>query len=86
MSGMSDDQIAQVFGALGRIEQKVDGLGQTFTTHVADDQRIHKALFERIEPLQASMNKQKGALTILGAAGSIIGAGAGYLVERFLRS
>jgi hypothetical protein len=82
---LSDDQVAQIFGSLGRIEQKIDGQTDAFKTHVEDDKRVAKALFERLEPLQANMNRQKGALTVLGMTGSMLGAGIGYLVERFLR-
>jgi hypothetical protein len=82
---MDNEQVERIFGSLGRIEAKVDGLSANLTTHTEDDKRIAKALFDRIEPLQASANKQKGALTVLGMAGSMLGAGVGYLVERFLR-
>lgn len=81
--GMSPDQIARVFESLGRIEQKIDGHVDTVNAHVAHDEVVQKALFERIEALQLAGAKQKGALTVLGALASMLGAGVGYLLERF---
>ncbi len=81
--GMNADQIALVFGALGRIEQKIDSAAGSLVQHVADDKVVAKALFERIEVLQLSHAKQKGALTVLGTVGSMLGAGVGYLIERW---
>jgi hypothetical protein len=81
--GMNSDQIAQVFGSLARIEQKIDSAATSLTQHVADDKEVAKALFGRIEILQLSHAKQKGALTVLGTVGSMLGAGVGYLIERW---
>lgn len=81
--GMSPEQIERVFGALSRIETKIDLHVGTVKDHIDHDEKVQKALFERIEGLQASANKQKGALTVLGAVGSMLGAGLGYLAEKF---
>lgn len=80
--GMNPEQIERVFGALARIEQKIDGHVGTVTAHIDHDEKVQKALFERIETLQLASAKQKGALTVLGALGSMLGAGVGYLIER----
>jgi hypothetical protein len=81
--GMNPEQIERVFGALARIEQKIDSHVDTVAAHVAHDETVQKALFERVETLQFAQAKQKGALTVLGAVGSALGAGAGYLIERW---
>jgi len=75
--GMNSDQIAQVFGALGRIEQKIDSHTQWMTKHVADDALMAKD----IESLKLSHARQKGFMTALAGVGSVIGAGIGYLAE-----
>jgi hypothetical protein len=71
---------------LGRIEQKIDGHVTSFAQHVADDQRIAKALFERIEPLQLEQARQKGAArvwSLVGAAGgAILGIVGSYVSNR----
>lgn len=81
---MSDEILMDIQRALGRIEAKTDVYASSLTQHVADDKVVAKALFERIETLQLASAKQKGALTVLGALGSMIGAGVGYLLERFI--
>lgn len=81
---LSDDQIGLIFSSLGRIEQKIDGHIGVVSAHVEHDEKVQKALFERVEFLQLSHAKQKGALTVLGAVGSMLGAGVGYLIERFI--
>jgi hypothetical protein len=86
---MSDDQIAQIFGALGRIEQKIDGHVGTVAAHVDHDEKVQKALFERVEALQLAGAKQRGAAKVwsavsVGAAG-ILGAAVGPVIEYFTR-
>ena len=83
--GMSPDQIAQVFGALGRIESKIDGNSDTLKDHIKHDEEVTRALFGRIETLQLGQAKQKGFLTALTSVGSVLGAGIGYFVERMIR-
>ena len=83
MSGLTDEQVERVFGSLARIETKIDIAAGSLVQHVADDKVVAKALFERIEVLQLSHAKQKGALTVLGTVGSMLGAGIGYLIERW---
>lgn len=80
--GMSPDQIERVFGSLSRIEQKIDDGRATLAQHVADDKTIQHALFERVEALQASANRQKGVMSTLAAVGTALGAGLGWLIER----
>jgi hypothetical protein len=80
---MNPDQIERVFGALSRIETKIDTAASSLQQHVADDKEVAKALFGRIETLQLSHARQKGALTVLGTVGSMLGAGVGYLIERW---
>jgi hypothetical protein len=79
---MSDDALLEIQRSLGRIEQKIDGHSQTLAQHTADDKVVQRALFERIETLQLGVAKQKGFMTALASVGSVLGAGAGYLIER----
>jgi len=79
---MSDD-IGYIREMLGRIDSKLDGLATTVTAHAAHDETVQKALFERVEALQLSHAKQKGAIAMLGTVGSMLGAGVGYLIERW---
>lgn len=65
---------------LGRIEQKVDGNLQWMTKHVADDAKVADAVIA----LQVSHAKQRGFMSALGVVGSVLGAGIGYLVERWV--
>ena len=83
---MSDEQIAQVFGSLGRIEQKIDGHVDTVASHVAQDEKFQKYIFEAVQALQISHAKQKGAArvwTLVGTGvGSIVGTAFAYLLKR----
>lgn len=82
---MSDDVLLEISRSLGRIEQKIDNNAAALIQHVADDKVVSKALFERIEKLQLGAASHKGALAVLGALGSTLGAGIGYLIERIVR-
>ena len=82
---MSDEILFEMNRTLGRIEEGIKNNALALTNHIADDKATSKFLFERLETMQASANKQKGALTVLGALGSMLGAGIGYLAERFIR-
>ena len=84
MDGMNSEQIERVFGALGRIEQKIDSAATAVITHAAHDETVQRALFERIEKLQLSHARQKGFFSALAAAGSAIGAGLGYVIQRWM--
>ena len=79
---MTDDQIGKVFESLGRIEQKIDSHIDTVANHVAHDEMVQKALFERVETLQLAHAKQKGAIKMIGMVGSAVGAGIGYVAEK----
>ena len=79
---MTDDQIGKVFESLGRIEQKIDSHIDTVVNHVAHDEMVQKALFERVETLQLAHAKQKGAIKMIGMVGSAVGAGIGYVAEK----
>lgn len=83
-SGMNPDQIERVFGALGRIEAKIDSAAAAVVTHAAHDETVQRALFERIELLQLAHAKQKGAITVIAAVGSAVAGAVGYIAERFL--
>jgi len=82
--GMSSEQIERVFGSLARIEQKIDSNAETLRNHVGDDQRVQKALFERLETLAAGVNRQKGYMTAIGAVSGGVVAALGYLADRLL--
>jgi hemoglobin-like flavoprotein len=79
---MTDDQIAQVFGSLGRIEQKIDSSTIALKEHAEHDTLVQKELFVRVEALQLSHANQKGAAKawgmVYGALGAILGAVASY--------
>jgi hypothetical protein len=79
---VSDEVLLEMSRTLGRIEAKIDGTTATLTQHVEHDEKVTKALFERIEGLQLGAARQKGALKVLGVVGSALGAGVGYLIER----
>lgn len=79
---MSDDVLLEIQRSLGRIEQKIDGNAAVLTAHAAHDEIVQQALFSRIETLQLGAAKQKGFVAALMSIGSVLGACAGYLVER----
>lgn len=78
---MNPDQIAQVFGALGRIEQKIDGHTDWMRKHVADD----AIMAQDIKSLQLSQARQRGFMTAISAVGTVIGAGVGYAIDLLAR-
>ena len=79
--GMSGDQIERVFGALGRIEEKIDNHTSWMERHVKDDEGVEK----RVGELELRAARQKGFLGALAGVGGVIGAGVGYLAEYFHR-
>lgn len=79
--GMNDNQIMQVFGALGRIEQKIDGHTEWMKKHVADD----AVMAADIQKIQLSNARQKGVLAALTTVGTVLGAGVGYAVDLLTR-
>jgi hypothetical protein len=82
--GMTSEQIERVFGALSRIETKLDTHVDSMEAHVAHDQTIHTALFSRVETLQLAHARQKGFITAIAGVASAAAAGIGYLIERWL--
>jgi hypothetical protein len=82
---MSDEVLMEIQRSLGRIEAKADAFSAALAQHASDDKATFKHLFENVEVLKLASAKQKGALTVLGVFGSMLGAGVGYLVERFIR-
>jgi hypothetical protein len=76
--GMSGQQIQDVFSALGRIEQKIDGHTTWMAAHVLEDRK----LADDIRVLQISSATQRGKATVwsmlLNGAVGIAGAVAGY--------
>lgn len=79
---MSPEQIAQVFSSLGRIEQKIDSAASNLTTHVAHDETVQKALFERVEKLQSGLDRQRGFMAAIGAVSGGVVAAVGYIVDK----
>ena len=77
---VSPEQVAQVFAALGRIEQKVEDTKSSLVQHAQDD----KAMAVDIRTIQLRLAKQRGFMTALTSVGSVVGAGVGYLVERWI--
>jgi hypothetical protein len=82
--GMSTEQIERVFGALSRIEQKIDSHVDTVDAHMKHDQDVQKLLFDRVEAMQLTQARQKGFITAIVSVGSVLGAGIGYAVEVLL--
>lgn len=76
---MNPDQIAQVFGALGRIEQKIDNHTDWMEAHVKED----RLMAESIQKLQLAHARQRGFMTALAAVGGVISGLIGYAVEYF---
>lgn len=81
--GMNPDQIERVFGTLARIEQKIDSHKETMESHVAHDELVHGLLFGRVGKLELAHAGQKGFFSALAAGGSAIGAGIGFLIEKY---
>lgn len=79
---MTPEQIAQVFSSLGRIEQKIDSAATSLTTHVAHDETVQKALFERVERLQLGLAKQRGFMAAIGAVSGGVVAAVGYIADK----
>jgi len=79
--GMSGAEIAQVFGALGRIEQKIDTHTQWMTAHVAEN----KALEADVRKLEMGAARSRGVMAALTGVGSLLGAGLGYAAEFLTR-
>ena len=73
-------QLNEIARVLGRVEGKLDSTISTLSQHVEDD----KELTRDVRTLQLGAARQRGALTVLGAVGSMLGAGVGYLVERWI--
>lgn len=82
--GMNPEQIERVFGALARIEQKIDGHIGTVQAHMEHDEVVQKALFERVEKLQLASARQKGYMTAMGALGGVLATAVGYVVDKML--
>jgi hypothetical protein len=81
--GMTIEQIERVFGALSRIETKIDSHVDHMEAHVANDQTVHTALYARVESLQLAHARQKGFFSALAAGGSAIGAAIGFVIEKY---
>lgn len=84
-----DTDLAVMLGdiqkSLGRIEQKVDGAGTNLKDHIDHDEKVTKAVFERIEALQTSQAKQKGYIAGMVTAGSALGGVLGWLGELWIK-
>ena len=80
---MSDDQIAAIAAALGRIEGKQDALIRWTEAH---EQR-HERLDERVEQHAADINQAKGAkgalLWVSGIVAAVVSAAAGIAAKVF---
>jgi hypothetical protein len=75
--GMSPDQIERVFGALARIEQKIDGHTAWMLQHVADD----KIVADRVAGMQLAAAKQKGFMAGISLLGVIISTAVGWILD-----
>jgi hypothetical protein len=82
--GMNSDQIAQVFGALGRIEQKIDGTTAWMATHSAEDKKNFETISNDVVGLKLAHARQKGFMTALAGAGAFISGIVGYGIEYFV--
>jgi hypothetical protein len=77
--GMNADQIERVFGALSRIETKVESTMDWMKQHVADD----KLMANDIQTLKERAARQKGFIAAIGVMGSAIGAIAATAADFF---
>jgi hypothetical protein len=71
--------------ALGRIEANGTTTKELIEKHVVDDKASFATIEAKVDTLRLSHAKQKGIMTALGVIGSGLGAGVGYLVERYVR-
>ena len=86
MEGMNPEQIERVFGALARIEQKIDGHAETMESHARHDETVHAAIFARVETLQLSHARQKGFITAVASLAGLLSAGVVYTIQKILGS
>jgi hypothetical protein len=88
--GDIDIQLSGVLGdiqqSLGRIEQKVDGTSAWMHQHALDDKTQFEEISSKVDTLRIAGAKQRGFISALGAVGTAVGAGVGYLIERWARS
>jgi hypothetical protein len=82
---MSEEVLYEIQRSLGRIEQKIDNAAQNLIAHAGHDDNIQRALFERVEALQKSHERQRGFLAALGMIGTMTGAAVGYAVDALTR-
>lgn len=78
--GMNADQIERVFGALSRIETNQKNFSEDFKAHLNDD----KIMAVAVQNLQLAHARQKGFMTALAGAGSIVAGIVGYVIEFFV--
>lgn len=78
---MNDEQTAEVFKSLGRIEQKIDGHTMWMAAHVADDKRVA----DDVAALKIAQARQRGFIMALAGVGGLISGAVGYAAEYFHR-
>lgn len=76
---MSEEVLYDIQRSLGRIEQKIDSHVLNFADHVKADELMYVA----VDNLKLGSARQKGFFSALASAGTALGAGVGYLIERF---
>jgi hypothetical protein len=71
--------------ALGRIEANGISTKELIEKHVAEDKSTFITITDSVDVLKISHAKQKGFMSALGLVGTTVGAGVGYLIERYIR-
>lgn len=81
------DQVYEMLGtmreSLGRIEQKADTTLAWMEKHSETQEKDLEAITTDITNLKLAQARQKGFRSAMGAVGTLVGAGFGYLVERW---
>jgi hypothetical protein len=76
---MNDEQIRDVFGALARIEEKLDSNSKKWIEHAKE----HADIDAEVLKLRLVNARRNGILEGMSLVGSALGAGIGYAAELF---
>lgn len=82
--GVSDASFAillQVAQDVGELKGSLHGFDARVTQHIADD----AAIYAKVYALEIGQAKQRGIIAALGAVGTALGAGIGYVIDVLAR-
>lgn len=68
--------------AVGELHGKMDALITAFGTHVAEENRRHERLDEKVARVEAHVNQVKGARGMLVTLAGAVGAGITLAAEK----